>query len=314
MVMSGGEPGVGDSAGPGAEGNTGQEGSNSIAGQIVGAIANGIASGMAALLGALLNGQSVKQGNPKANNVLPPNPAAEIANYEGESREDAFRSGLREGFLRSAAPEAALLRWLSKQLGDPPGLLEAATWREGIIEYATNAISYGYSDEFGVTDTSQYEHEPLWAITKYSWAVTRESALLALSLRAPIAPKGPASGLPSPRPSPNGLPSLSLRRADPLVPNSGKWNRPNVKDSILKDVMDNLWRPQDKRPGGTIGELLREKASGGPLVHLEKAKGRLAQLIKRVQDFLNPLSKSDRAGAERVISDLKEAIRTVQGP
>jgi len=78
--------------------------------------------------------------------------------------------------------------------------------------------------------------------------------------------------------------------------------------------MDNLWRPQDKRPGGTIAELLREKASGGPLIHLEKAKGRLAQLIARVNDRANPLSKLDRAAAERVTNGLKDAIRIAEGP
>ena len=93
------------------------------------------------------------------------------------------------------------------------------------------------------------------------------------------------------------------------VPNSGKLNRPNVQDDTLKDAMDNLFRPQDKRPGGTIAELLREKAAGGPLVHLEKAKGRLKQLQNRVNDHSNPLSKSDRSGAERVINDLKDAIK-----
>lgn len=97
------------------------------------------------------------------------------------------------------------------------------------------------------------------------------------------------------------------------APNSGKWNRPNVQDSTLRDVMDNLWRPQDKRPGGMIAELLREKASGGPLIHLEKARGRLTQLIRRVNDLDNPLSKADRAVAERVIKDLKDAIRIAEG-
>jgi hypothetical protein len=76
--------------------------------------------------------------------------------------------------------------------------------------------------------------------------------------------------------------------------------------------MDNLWRPQDVRPGGTIAELLREAQCGGPLVHLEKAKARLAQLIKRVKDLSNPLSPLDRAAAERVINDLKHAIHVAE--
>jgi hypothetical protein len=97
------------------------------------------------------------------------------------------------------------------------------------------------------------------------------------------------------------------------VPKSGKLNSPNATDSTLQDAYRNLWRPQDKNPGGTIGELLREVEAGGPLKHLEKAKGRLKQLLDRIADTNNPLSPSDRAGAERVINDLKDAIRTAGG-
>ena len=93
------------------------------------------------------------------------------------------------------------------------------------------------------------------------------------------------------------------------VPPSGKINRPNVTDPDLVDAMDNLWRPQDQRPGGTISELLREKIAGlNPPPHLEKAQGRLTQLINRVTDLSRPLSPADREAAERVISDLKYAV------
>ena len=94
---------------------------------------------------------------------------------------------------------------------------------------------------------------------------------------------------------------------------SRKLNRTNVNDPDLVDAMDNLWRKEDLRPGGTIGELLRESQAGGPLVHLQKAKDRMAQLINRVNDFSRPLSQSDRAAAERVINDLKDAIRQAEG-
>ena len=93
------------------------------------------------------------------------------------------------------------------------------------------------------------------------------------------------------------------------TPMSGKLNSPNATDSTLQDAYKNLWRPQDKNPGGTIGELLREVEAGGPLKHLVKAKGRLKQILDRIADTNNPLSPSDRAGAERVINDLKDAIR-----
>ena len=97
------------------------------------------------------------------------------------------------------------------------------------------------------------------------------------------------------------------------VARSGKSNAPNATDSALQDAYRNLWRPQDKNPGGTIGELLREVEAGGPLKHLEKARGRLKQLIDRVSDTTRPLTSSDRAGAERVITDLKDAIRIAEG-
>lgn len=77
--------------------------------------------------------------------------------------------------------------------------------------------------------------------------------------------------------------------------------------------MDNLWRKQDQRPAGTIGELLREAQAGGESVHLQKAKGRMAQLINRVNDHARPLSSADRRAAERVINDLKDAIRIAEG-
>src|SRR5208283_296613 len=107
-----------------------------------------------------------------------------------------------------------------------------------------------------------------------------------------------------------------LRQKNPCdqgVPKSGKLNPPKASDPVLQDAYRNLWRPEDTRPGGTIGELLREYASGGPLKHLEKAKGRLQQLLQRLKDTSNPLSQADRAGAERVINDLKDAIRTAEG-
>ena len=100
-----------------------------------------------------------------------------------------------------------------------------------------------------------------------------------------------------------------VHNADYLTPKSGKWERPNVQDDDLKDAMDNLWRPEDQRPGGTIGELLREIANGDrPPRHLDKAQNRLAQLRRRVMDRDNPLSQLDRAAAERVIGDLRDAI------
>ena len=61
------------------------------------------------------------------------------------------------------------------------------------------------------------------------------------------------------------------------------------------------------------GQTLREVQAGGPLEHLEKVKGRLKQILDRVTDLSRPLSPADRAGAERVINDLKDAVRIAKG-
>jgi RHS repeat-associated protein len=125
---------------------------------------------------------------------------------------------------------------------------------------------------------------------------------------------GAAFGAVRPTPGPRlscGPGAAAARRGG--LAKSGKLNAPNATDPALQDAYKNLWRPQDKNPGGTIGELLREVETGGPLVHLEKAKGRLRQLIDRVSDTSRPLTSSDRAGAERLINDLKDAIRSAGG-
>jgi len=98
-----------------------------------------------------------------------------------------------------------------------------------------------------------------------------------------------------------------------VTPLSGKLNAPNAIDAKLRRVYSQLWRPEDKNPAGTIGELLREVHSGATFFpHLIKAKARLRELLKRLNQR-PPLSKLDRAGVERVINDLKDAIRQAEG-
>ena len=93
-------------------------------------------------------------------------------------------------------------------------------------------------------------------------------------------------------------------------PASGKWNRPNCKDVVLKDAMENLWRDEDVRAGGTIGELQREIATGGNLTHFTKAVGRYNQIYGRLTNRILPqVSRADRIAAERVLADLKDVIQ-----
>lgn len=85
--------------------------------------------------------------------------------------------------------------------------------------------------------------------------------------------------------------------------------KPNAKDPRLQKIYSQLFRDKDLRPGGTAGELLREIEAGGKLTHLKKAQGRINQLTKILSDPNNGLGKLDRTGAERVLNDLKFAVK-----
>jgi hypothetical protein len=93
------------------------------------------------------------------------------------------------------------------------------------------------------------------------------------------------------------------------IPLSGKLNAPNATNPVLRSAYQEMWRKTDLRPGGTISELLREIEGGVPLKHLDKAKTRLSQLKSLLSDAENPLSQADRLGVQRVINDLKDAIK-----
>ncbi len=91
-------------------------------------------------------------------------------------------------------------------------------------------------------------------------------------------------------------------------------NRPNAQDSGLQAIYNQVFRVQDVNPGGTAGELLREVAAGGDLTHLTKAKER----ITNIRNYLtspaaSDLSRLDRQGAERVLADLRYAVRVAEG-
>jgi hypothetical protein len=84
---------------------------------------------------------------------------------------------------------------------------------------------------------------------------------------------------------------------------------PQARDTRLQSIYGELFRPQDRNPGGTAGELLREVVSGGPLVHLDKAQGRARQLSRLLGDRNHGLGRLDRLGAQRVLDDLRVAIQ-----
>jgi hypothetical protein len=91
-----------------------------------------------------------------------------------------------------------------------------------------------------------------------------------------------------------------------------KMEKPNVKDPELKNIMDDLYRPNAKIGSGSTADAVRyETATGqnvGGKLHLEKAKN----YVKALESWLkrNPTAASaDRAAAENVMKDLKNAIR-----
>nr|WP_082212066.1 hypothetical protein [Gilliamella apicola] len=91
-----------------------------------------------------------------------------------------------------------------------------------------------------------------------------------------------------------------------------KMEKPNVKDPELKNIMDDLYRPNAKIGSGSTADAVRyETATGqnvGGKLYLEKAKN----YVKALESWLkrNPTAASaDRAAAENVMKDLKNAIR-----
>lgn len=91
-----------------------------------------------------------------------------------------------------------------------------------------------------------------------------------------------------------------------------KMEKPDVKDSELKNIMDDLYRPNAKIGSGSNADVVRYEAPTGQNVggklHLEKAKN----YVKALESWLkrNPTASSaDRAAAENVLRDLQNALR-----
>jgi hypothetical protein len=84
---------------------------------------------------------------------------------------------------------------------------------------------------------------------------------------------------------------------------------PATADEQLAGAYRQIYRAEDKRPGGTAGELRRELDAGlrGRDTHIQKAKERRSQL-NRILRTRTDLSSSDRRMAEHVRDDLSDAI------
>jgi filamentous hemagglutinin len=91
----------------------------------------------------------------------------------------------------------------------------------------------------------------------------------------------------------------------------GVHNRPNVGNSRLSKQLDEIYRPTNKGPGGTAGELRREVEQGLNKQHLTKAEERITNLNRIIKE--ESLSRDDRKTTERIISDLRDAINKARG-
>ncbi len=86
----------------------------------------------------------------------------------------------------------------------------------------------------------------------------------------------------------------------------GIHNKPNVTNSRLQKLMDEMYRPSDKRPGGSASELRREVEYGLKDKHITKVEQRINGINRIIKE--EKLSRSDLKTAERVLYDLKDAL------
>jgi hypothetical protein len=90
-------------------------------------------------------------------------------------------------------------------------------------------------------------------------------------------------------------------------------SKPHVEDTNLKDIMEELYRPNAKIGSGSTASALREEIKHGIKVggkeHLQKIQDRSKNLEKWIKN--NPTAKpSDRAAAENVLKDMKDALQS----
>ncbi|MBW8309450.1 MAG: hypothetical protein K0M45_07445 [Candidatus Paracaedibacteraceae bacterium] len=90
-------------------------------------------------------------------------------------------------------------------------------------------------------------------------------------------------------------------------------NRPNFENKELQKIADELYRPKDKYPGGSAEMLKREVINNERLKHITKCQDRL-QGFKNILSAPNSnISRVDRAAAEAVMKNLREAIKMAGG-
>jgi RHS repeat-associated protein len=84
---------------------------------------------------------------------------------------------------------------------------------------------------------------------------------------------------------------------------------PRAENARLQGVINQLFRPTDKVPGGTAGAIREEIRTGKPVggtFHRTKGEERARQLEKIIQE--EKLSSADRATAQEMLKDLGDAL------
>ncbi|ESE57398.1 Rhs family protein, partial [Salmonella enterica subsp. salamae serovar 58:l,z13,z28:z6 str. 00-0163] len=91
-----------------------------------------------------------------------------------------------------------------------------------------------------------------------------------------------------------------------------QMEKPTVEDAELKNIIDDLYRPNAKVGSGSTADAVRYELSTGEKVggrgHIQKAE----QYSESLQRWLNKnpsASPGDRAAAENVLRDLRRALR-----
>ncbi len=90
---------------------------------------------------------------------------------------------------------------------------------------------------------------------------------------------------------------------------TGLLQRPTARNHQLSKIYRELWRDGDMLPGGTASMLRWEVARGVKRKHETKVQERIDQLRHFLGASHGQLSRRDRAQAERVLNDLREALR-----
>ncbi|WP_247653146.1 VENN motif pre-toxin domain-containing protein [Pantoea sp. Cy-640] len=106
-------------------------------------------------------------------------------------------------------------------------------------------------------------------------------------------------------------PNNRAQHEDYLDSLRASMEKPNVKDDTLKNLIDDLYRPNAKVGSGSTADAVRYELRTGEQVggrgHIEKAETYSRALTKWLENNPNA-SPNDRAAAENVLKDMQNAL------